>query len=179
MATKILSLATAIFFIILCYIILYFPIKFSFQAKKEDANDNDLTILQKIIPVITSLVLVAMSILFRVYMTYLASKRNPKDQMQRAKFILVTTVFFHFVFYLIIPTLFFTFGSGLTKTLKLYVISEQARTFIIIQTLLAIIDLSYRTWKRKKTKCLSDQREGFKFNQHMLHQTVQYRDYPL
>lgn len=54
--------------------------------------------------------------------------------------------------------MFFTFGSTINKTVKLYVISEQARTFIILQLILAIVDVTYQNWKSKKTACLSDQR---------------------
>jgi hypothetical protein len=34
-------------------------------------------------------------------------------------------------------------------------------------------------WKSKKLKNLSDQREGFKYNQLQLHKQVEFRDFPL
>jgi hypothetical protein len=79
---------------------------------------------------------------------------------------------FHIVFYVITPTLFFFLKDGIDTTVKLYVISQQARTFIIMQMILCFIDIPYRIWKNKKISVLGDQREGFKYNQKMLHKIV-------
>jgi hypothetical protein len=70
-------------------------------------------------------------------------------------------------------------NDGIDTTIKLYVISEQARTYIVLQLILCIIDISYQLWKSKKFRCLSDQRIGFKYNQQMLHKMVEYKDFPL
>jgi hypothetical protein len=86
---------------------------------------------------------------------------------------------FHIIFYIIIPVLFFTVNDGIDPTIKLFVISEQARTFVVLQLILCIIDIPYQIWKKRKTKSLGDQREGFKYNQQMLHKIVEYRDFPL
>jgi|LakMenEpi03Aug12_release.lakeMendotaPanAssembly.Ray.scaffolds.fasta_scaffold841666_1 hypothetical protein len=85
---------------------------------------------------------------------------------------MTTSLMFHFLFYLLIPTVFFTFDNGINQTVKLYVISEQARSFIFIQLILSVVDIPYRTWKAKKIASLSDQREGFKFCQNLLHRVV-------
>lgn len=86
---------------------------------------------------------------------------------------------FHIIFYIIIPTIFFAVSDGINSTIKLYVIAEQARTFIFMQLVICIIDVPFQFWKSRKIKNLSDQREGFKYCQKMLHKTVEYRDYPL
>jgi len=91
----------------------------------------------------------------------------------------MSTMLFHIIFYIIIPTIFFSIGDGINSTIKLYVISEQARTFILMQLIICIFDIPYQIWKKRKIKCLSDQRVGFQYCQKMLHKTVEYRDYPL
>lgn len=91
----------------------------------------------------------------------------------------MTTVFFHLVFYIILPTIYFAIPNSVSRTVRLYAISEQARTFIIVQLLIALIDIPYRVWKSKKVKHLSDQRFAFKHNQYTLNKIVELIDYPL
>lgn len=86
---------------------------------------------------------------------------------------------FHLLFYIIIPVLFFVIPNKIVTTTKLFVIADQARTFIFLQLLVNIIDVPYQFWKSKKIKSLSDQREGFKFYQRQLHNLVEYRHFPL
>ena len=71
------------------------------------------------------------------------------------------------------------YPSQLSSTIKLYVIAQQARAFIVLQIIFVIIDLPFRMWKNKKIKALSDQRYAFRNNQQMLHNIVESRDYPL
>lgn len=86
---------------------------------------------------------------------------------------------FHLIFYLIIPTIFFKFSNGIQQSIKLFAISSQAQTFIIIQFILSFFDSIYRLWKMKKMKTLADQRESFKYPQKFLHDRVEYREYPI
>ena len=95
-------------------------------------------------------------------------KRNPLNEYEASLFVLNSSMIFHIVFYIIIPSLFFFINDGIDTTVKLYVISQQARTFIIMQMILCFIDIPYRVWKNRKTSVLGDQREGFKYNQKML-----------
>lgn len=106
-------------------------------------------------------------------------KRNPLNEYEASLFVLNSSMIFHIVFYIIIPSLFFFINDGIDTTVKLYVISQQARTFIIMQMILCFIDIPYRVWKNRKTSVLGDQREGFKYNQKMLHKVVEYKDFPL
>lgn len=79
---------------------------------------------------------------------------------------------FQLIFYLIIPTIFFKVDNGIYGSVKLFAISSQARTFIIIQLILSFIDSIYRIWKMKKDMTLADQREAFKYPQKLLHEKV-------
>lgn len=75
---------------------------------------------------------------------------------------------FHLIFYLIVPTIFFVVDNGINQSIKLYALSQQAQTFIIIQMILSCIDFVFRMWKVKKIRALSDQREAFKYPQEYL-----------
>ena len=77
----------------------------------------------------------------------------------------MTTVFFHLIFYIILPTVFYGITNGINQTVKLYVISDQAQTFVLVQLIIVIVDVPYRIWKRKKIESLSDQRYAFRYNQ--------------
>lgn len=138
-----------------------------------------LNTFEKILPNLTSFALVGLSLIYRSYMDQLSEQRNPKDQLERARFVLITCLTFHVLFYIIIPTLFFFLPSEISDTVKLYVVAEQAKTFILVQIIIVLVDLPYRIWKRRKVLALSDQRVAFKNNQQMLHKLVECRDYPL
>ena len=86
---------------------------------------------------------------------------------------------FHVLFYIVIPVVFYAIPSDTPQTTKLFVITQQARTFIFLQIVANIIDVYYRVWKSRKTECLSDQRVGFKYYQRQLHRVVEFRDFPL
>lgn len=86
---------------------------------------------------------------------------------------------FHILFYIVIPVAFFAIPNQIKDTTKLFVIAEQARTFIVLQLIINILDVPYMLWREKKIKCLSDQREGFKYYQKNLHKIVEFRDFPL
>ena len=181
MATRIKTFFVATIFIIFCYFILAYPILFSLKThiKEQTSRFNHLNTFQKILPDIIALVLVGIMLLFRNYMDKLSQERNPKDEVEKAKFALLSVISFHIVFYVLIPTFFFMYPNELSSTVKLYVIAQQARAFIVLQVIFVIIDLPFRMWKNKKIKALSDQRYAFRYNQKMLHNVVESRDYPL
>jgi len=66
-------------------------------------------------------------------------------------FIVITTVLFHFLFYLLIPSLYLRFNVDKRGEL-LNLISNQSITFIIVQITLAGFDLMYCCWNKRKTK---------------------------
>ena len=81
MAIRIKTFLVAIFFLVICYLVLYFPMLFTLRthSEKETQNFVQLNTLEKIIPVIASLLFVSMSIGYRLYMEKLSEKRNPKN----------------------------------------------------------------------------------------------------
>lgn len=173
-ASRFKTFIVATIFIVICYIILYYPILFSMKThvKEETQIFVHLNTFEKILPNITSLILVFLSIYFRSYMEKLGEERSPKDQLEKSTFVLLSTLTFHIIFFVLLPTFFFMIPSSISPTVKLYVISGQARTFIIIQLIIVLIDMPYRLWKNKKIRNLSDQRFAFRYNQRMLHTSV-------
>lgn len=121
-------------------------------------DPKKLTTIQKLIPILVSFLLFAVSVVYRNYMVEISKKKNPSNEFEAAKFVLISSMLFHVIFYIIVPVLFFVISDGIDSTIKLYVISEQARTYIVMQLILCIIDVPYQIWKNKKIKCLSDQR---------------------
>ena len=81
MAIRIKTFFVAIFFLILSYLILYYPILLTLQARYHEQyiSQVKLNLIEKLVPIITSLLMVTLSILYRVYMQKLAEKRNPKN----------------------------------------------------------------------------------------------------
>lgn len=52
--------------------------------------------------------LVVMALTFRQFMNILSEMRKPNTQTHRTMFIIVTTVLFHFLYYIIVPTITLT-----------------------------------------------------------------------
>ena len=70
----------------------------------------------------------------------------------------MSSMLFHVLFYILVPVLFFAIPNYIGSTAKLFVIAEQAHTFVVLQVITNLIDLPYQTWKSKKVNKLSDQR---------------------
>ena len=66
-------------------------------------------------------------------------------------FIVVTTVLFHFIFYLFIPSIYLRMHTDLRGQV-LNLISNQSITFIVVQVTLAGFDLMYCCWNKKKAR---------------------------
>ena len=92
---------------------------------------------------------------------------------------LITCMSFHILFYILEPTFFFMNPNDISSTVKLYVIGQQALTFLVVQLTLMVLDVPYRVWKNKKLRALSDQRYAFRNNQGMLHKLVESQHYPV
>lgn len=65
--------------------------------------------LQTIVTNIILLFLVAVALTFRGWMNKLSEMRFPDTYTHRTMFIVITTVLFHFIFYLLIPSLYLRF----------------------------------------------------------------------
>jgi hypothetical protein len=158
MKSKISTFAVCIVLIAMCYALFYYPLKFSLKTHSSNIGSAHLTLAEKFLPLLIALVMMAMSVGFRMYMEVLAERRYPKTYLEHSKFVLATTVMFHLIFYLLIPTIFFVSDNNINQSIKLYTLAQQAQTFIIIQLLLSWLDFVFRMWRVKKINALSDQR---------------------
>jgi hypothetical protein len=105
--------------------------------------------------ILTNIILIFVVIIaltFRVLMNHLSEMRYPNTQTSRSMFIIVTTVLFHFVYYLIIPTIYFVVAEDQLKNKTLLVVTNQTINFLVIQFILAQVDLMYCFWSRRQVK---------------------------
>lgn len=93
--------------------------------------------------------IVFVGLTFRTLMDQLSEMRYPNTYTSRTMFIVITTVLFHFIFYLFIPSLFLKLHNDLRGAI-LSLISNQAINFIIVQITLAGFDLMYCCWNRSR-----------------------------
>ena len=66
-------------------------------------------------------------------------------------FIVITTVMFHFIFYLFIPSSYLRFLDDRRGPI-LNMISNQALSFIVVQVVLAGFDMMYCCWNKNRKK---------------------------
>jgi hypothetical protein len=83
--------------------LIYLLLFFSFKVMYSDQIVEPLT---SIITFVTLLVMTIMALVFRFLMDYLSDLRYPNTYTQRTMYIIVTTVLFHFIYYLFIPTIY-------------------------------------------------------------------------
>ena len=98
------------------------------------------------------IILVIIALTFRFLMNKLSEMRYPNTQTSRTMFIVVTTVLFHFLYYIIIPTLYYWQADDNIKNKTLLVITNQTVNFLIVQFILAAVDLMHCCWTKRKRK---------------------------
>ena len=132
------------FILILAFLVLvlYFLLDVLYKGHMEQPW---LAIVQNII----LFFLVAVALTFRSWMNKLSEMRFPNTYTRRTMFIVITTVLFHFIFYLFIPSSYLRFSDNMRGSI-LNLISNQALTFIIVQIVLAGFDLMFCCWNRRR-----------------------------
>lgn len=68
---------------------------------------NSLPIVKQVWSTFLALVVVAFALMFRQFMNILSVMRHPNTLTSKTMFIVCTTVIYHFLYFLIIPTIFF------------------------------------------------------------------------
>ena len=122
------------------------------------------------------LFLVVVALNFRQLMNKLSEMRHPNTQTHRTMFIVLTTVLFHLIYYIIIPTFYYSLASPEEKNQTLHTISNQTFNFLIVQFLLAGFDLMYCCWNKRLKKVEDEDRPvGC---QQILHEQIQYPRFP-
>lgn len=104
--------------------------------------------------------------------------RRPTTLTNRTIFIILTTVLFHFIYYIIIPTFYLKFSSSVKDQNKvLFIITNQTFNFLIVQYILAYLDFIYCQWN-KKLKVVQDESKPIGC-QKILHNLMQYPRFPI
>lgn len=78
--------------------------------------------------------------------------RRPNTLTSRTMFIVLTTVLFHFIYYIIIPTFYLNFSTKVDKNKVLTIITNQTFNFLLVQFILAYIDLVFCQWNKRLKK---------------------------
>jgi hypothetical protein len=78
--------------------------------------------------------------------------RFPNTYTSRTMFIVITTVLFHFIYYLVIPTVYLYNAELDQKSQILKLISNQTLNFVIIQIILSGIDIMHCCWNKRLKK---------------------------
>ena len=139
---KILSVLYFILILTFLVLVLYFLLDILYKSKMEQPW---LTIVQNLI----LLFLVAVALTFRSWMNRLSEMRFPNTYTRRTMFIVITTVLFHFIFYLFIPSSYLRFSEDMRGSI-LNLISNQALNFIIVQVVLAGFDMMFCCWSKRR-----------------------------
>lgn len=102
--------------------------------------------------------------------------RYPNTYTNKTLFIVVTTLLFHFIYYLIIPTMYLRFQED-SRGRILKVISNQTINFVIVHIIIAGFDLMYCCWNRRQQRVEDEERPiGC---QKMLHESIEYPRFPM
>lgn len=94
-------------------------------------------------------------------------------------FIVVTTVLFHFIYYIVIPTFYlrFNYEKVQDKNKILFIITNQTFNFLVVQFILAYVDFIFCQWNKKLKKVLDEDKPvGC---QKILHAQIQYPRFPI
>lgn len=84
------------------YVVLHFGM---IMADKEDRKT--INVGEKFWSTFIALLIVALALIFRAFMNKLADMRRPNTKTSRTLFIVSTTVIYHFIYFLILPTIYF------------------------------------------------------------------------
>lgn len=101
----------------------------------------------------------------------------PNNQTSRTMFIVLTTVLFHFIYYIIIPTFYLRFVGKVDKNRTLFIITNQSFNFLLVQFILAGVDIVFCSWN-KRLKKVEDQSKPVGC-QKILHSQIQFPRFPI
>jgi hypothetical protein len=95
------------------------------------------------------LIISILSLIFRQIMDKLSELRFPNTYTQRTVFIVMTTIAFHYLFYLFIPNIYLAVEKDRRGDV-LKCMTNQTISFALMQILLASLDIMYCLWNRTR-----------------------------
>ena len=129
---------------ILSFIVFYFPMY------KIDEEKYDKPGLGTGLGIVLSIFIIILSIVYRQIIQGLMPTRRASSKLAESYFIVMTTVIFHFFFYLVTPATFYILADSVPKNMKLKYFFSAIFSFTIMCLLIALLDLKYRFNKKKR-----------------------------
>ena len=167
-----LQLRSVFFFLLLfalCLGLLFFGLRTAYVGGLDEPGKSVLFFT-------VMLLLAVLGQVFRYVMQVFAAWTFPYTHSQKALFVVVTTVLFHFSFYLFLPSLFLLKQDQFRGEV-LKIIAHQTTNFIIIQLVLFGLDIRYFLWNRRRRRWAGDKEA--RGCQKVLHKRLQYPRFPI
>lgn len=160
-------------FIVLMFVVLYFPMMSIDQVKINNPA------IGPVLGALNSLVITILVFVFRYIITVIMPLFRPSSKIVEGEFTVITIGIFFFCFYVVSPVCFYIFDQGLPDNLKLGSFFMTILIFCIFTLGVNVLDLGYRTFISQKNKVLGNQREANKYCQSKLHEMVSGPTFPV
>lgn len=139
---KVKSIVYFIGSLMLFYLLLFFALQVIYYDELSEP-------LKSILQFVILLFMTALALAFRQIMNKLSELRFPNTFTQRTQFIVMTTVAFHYLFYLFIPCIYLAIETERRgEVLKL--MCGQTLSFVVIHLVFCSVDLIHCLWNRRR-----------------------------
>ena len=139
----------SIVFLLICAGIIFEPM--------ERANTTSKPVMVVVWNIVSACGLFILNLIYRYIVSILADQRKPNTYLSKSFFAVVTTVFFHLLFYLYLPAVYYAISSTKSSaSVKLRTLFFQVTVFVIVSIIIASIDVDYCMFRTKMKKHLSD-----------------------
>lgn len=160
-------------FMLLSFAIFYFPM---IKIDEEKVYSPG---LGTALGLIISILIIILAIVYRLIILRLMPTRKPSSKLAESFFIVMTTIVFHFFFYLLTPAAFYLFAGSIPNNIKLKEFFMAIVSFALMSILVAIIDLRYRLFNKKRQRLLGQVSEANMFCQQRLHEELTPPSFPI
>ena len=161
-------------FMIIAFLLLYFPI-----IKVDEENIKNHSAVTSVLSLLISLILQILAIVYRQILMRILPSRHPSSRESESYFIVVTTVTFHFFFYIIAPGTYYVLVKSIPVNIKLKQLFVAVITFLGMTVIVAFIDLRYRLFNSRRKKIMSTWSEWGKLCQMKLHEEIRWPSFPI
>lgn len=117
---------------------------------------------------------------YRLIIIKLVPKRRPSSRDSESYFVVMATVIFHFLFYLVVPISYYMLDlGGIPRNLKLKQLFIAVLTCLFMTVLIAILDIKHRIFNRRRRKLVSEWRWWGQYCQARLHELLSWPAFPI
>lgn len=153
--------------------LLFFPIYEVNKAKIENPS------VGTGLNVLISVGLVVLSVAYRMYVIRLLSRRKPSSREAEAYFVIINTVIFHFLFYLVAPICYYFYATDISANAKLAQFFFAVLLFLILNIIIALVDIRYQIYKKRRSNLMKSWSQWGKLCQARLHEELKYPSFPI